>query len=256
MSSIPQFAAEEPISAAELNPVLDIVYSQTKVQKTPLDTLKKNRIISAHQAGKWLESFRMLRTQCLQKMDANGWKTLAVTSTNNWTGNSLTAANLAVSISMELNRTALLVDANLQNPGQHALFGLNPQHGLSDYLMHNHLPLSELLINPGMERLVILPAGKPALNSTEMLHAPKMLGLVRELKNRYESRIVIFDLPPLLQQDDALSFAPFVDALLLVVDEGQTKLEELKQAAQLLKGVNILGTVFNKSTDHKINYQA
>ena len=58
----------------------------------------------------------MLRTRCLQAMDANNWTTLAITSPGNDAGNSLTAANLAISIAMELDRSVLLVDANLQNP--------------------------------------------------------------------------------------------------------------------------------------------
>ena len=253
MNSIQNFEANQQQPAIADQSVLNIDYTRTRVQPVSNSVLKSHRIISPLQAGKWLESYRMLRTRCLQSMDAMGWKTLAITSTSQKTGNSLTAANLAISIAMELNRTALLVDANFQNPGIHQLFGLQVQQGLSDYLLHD-IELSSVLVNPGIDRLVILPAGKSMLNSTEMLHAPKMLNLVTELKNRYPSRIIIFDLPPILAQDDALGFVPHVDAVLLVVDEGQTRTEDLKKAAALLKGVNLLGSVFNKSTDHKISY--
>ena len=94
------------------------------------------------------------------------------------------------------------------------------------------------------------------LNSTEMLRSPKMVDLVHELKNRYPSRIIIFDMPPLLAQADALSFSPYVDSVLLVIEEGQTKKDELKQAAGLLKDVNLLGSVLNKVTDKKIKYSS
>jgi Mrp family chromosome partitioning ATPase len=111
------------------------------------------------------------------------------------------------------------------------------------------------LINPDIDRLVILPAGKEMINSTEMLRSPKMIRLVTELKNRYPSRIVIFDLPPLLSQADTLGFSPYVDCVLLVVDEGHTKTDELKRAATLLKNTNVLGTVLNKASNNKIKYQ-
>jgi capsular exopolysaccharide synthesis family protein len=186
-------------------------------------------------------------------MEAMGWQTLAITSTSDKTGNSLTAANLAISIAMELNRTALLVDANFQNPAINKLFGFKADIGLSDYLLQD-TELSTMLFNPGIDRLVILPAGKPMVNSTEMLHSPKMLKLVNELKSRYPTRIIIFDMPPILSQDDALGFSPYVDCVLLVVDEGQTKTEDLKKASVLLKDIQLLGTVFNKSTDKKIRY--
>jgi Mrp family chromosome partitioning ATPase len=101
---------------------------------------------------------------------------------------------------------------------------------------------------------VVLPAGKPMFNSTEMLRSPKMVRLVNELKSRYPSRIIIFDMPPILSQDDTLGFSPYVDCVLLVVEEGKTKSDELKHAASLLKDINVLGTVFNKSTDHKIPF--
>jgi capsular exopolysaccharide synthesis family protein len=247
-------ANHPPKTADSSKDVINITYSQTRVATVNDNTLKAHRIISAHQPGKWLESYRMLRTRCLQTMDPLGWNTMAITSTSRNTGNSLTAANLAISIAMELNRTALLVDINFQNPSIHTLFGLHVEHGLSDYLLHD-MELSSILVNPGIERLVILPAGKQAvLNSTELLHAPKMQRLVSELKSRYPKRVIIFDLPPILDQDDALGFSPHVDCLLLVIDEGETNINDLKRAAMLLKDQQVLGTVFNKSTDHKIPF--
>jgi Mrp family chromosome partitioning ATPase len=135
------------------------------------------------------------------------------------------------------------------------LFGIEAKTGLGDYLL-NDVPLNEMLINPDLDRLVILPAGKEMLNSTEMLRSPKMIRLVNELKTRYPSRIIIFDLPPLLIQADTLGFSPYVDCVLLVVDEGHTKTEELKHAATLLKDINVLGTVLNKASDNKIKYKA
>lgn len=232
---------------------INIAYSQTRVHTPDKRLLKENRIISAFQPGKWLESYRMLRTRCLQSMDAMEWKTLAITSTSSRSGNSLTAANLAISIAMELDRTALLVDANFQNPAISPLFGIKTETGLSDYLLHD-TEISTMLINPGIDRLVILPTGKPMLNSTEMLRSPKMVRLVSELRSRYPSRIIIFDMPPILSHDDALGFSPYVDCVLLVVEEGHTKTDELKHAAELLKEINVLGTVFNKATNNKIRF--
>jgi protein-tyrosine kinase len=233
----------------------DFSYSQTHIQITKGKHLQENRLISGFKPGEWVESYKMLRTRCLQAMDVMNWNTLAITSPGNDSGNSLTAANLAISIAMELNRTALLVDANFHNPSICKLFGIEAETGLGDYLL-NDTPLNELLINPDLERLVILPAGKEMLNSAEMLASPKMIRLVNELKSRYQSRIIIFDLPPLLGQADTLGFSPYVDCVLLVVDEGHTKTEELKHASSLLKEINVLGTVLNKASDNKIKYMA
>ena len=82
--------------------------------------------------------------------------------------------------------------------------------------------------------------------SSETLSAPKMVSLVEELKTRYPGRFVLFNLPPFLTTDDVLAFSPYVDAVLLVVEEGKTTSDELVQAKSLLQTVNIIGTVLNK----------
>jgi capsular exopolysaccharide synthesis family protein len=247
--------SDSPILPSSAWPIAGkpFTYTQTQIQAVRDAHLQANRIIAGFKSGKWVESYKMLRTRCLQAMDANHWNTLAITSPSGNSGNSLTAANLAVSIALELNRSALLVDSNLQHPSLCKLFGIQGETGLGDYLL-NDIPLNEVLINPGIDRLVVLPAGKVGLNSSELLRSPKMLQLVSELKLRYPSRIVIFDLPPLLSQADALGFLPFIDCVLLVLDEGHTKTEELKQAASLLQEMNVLGTVLNKASDCKIKY--
>ena len=103
------------------------------------------------------------------------------------------------------------------------------------------------MVYPGLGRLILLPGGRGTDQSAEVLTSPRMSALGKELKHRYASRIVIFDLPPVLGQADVLAFTPQLDALLLVVEDGKTTEPELQQAMQILKGsVPILGTVLNK----------
>ena len=81
-----------------------------------------------------------------------------------------------------------------------------------------------------------------------------MMDLVDDLKQRYASRIVIFDLPPLLSTADTLAFAPYVDCVLLVVEDGRTTKEELLAATELLANANLLGTVLNRSHEQQPVY--
>ena len=81
-----------------------------------------------------------------------------------------------------------------------------------------------------------------------------MLRLVEEVKARYPSRIIIFDLPPVLSADDALGFAPYVDAALLVLKEGKTKQNEVVRALEFLSSTNIIGTVLNGSEEDQATY--
>jgi capsular exopolysaccharide synthesis family protein len=230
-----------------------ITYTQTKKISVPKNIYEKKRIIAGYDDPTVIASYKLLRTQVLRRMKDNSWNTLAVTSTSAGEGKTLTSINLAISIAREVNHTVLLVDLDLRRPSVAPCFDYQPEFGISDYLEHN-VPLSEILVNPELERLVVLPGREAVLHSSETLSSPKMVNLVEEIKTRYPSRIIIFDMPPMLIADDVLAFSPYVDAFLLVVEEGKTKRDDLTRSVELLSNYNILGTVLNKSTETMHNY--
>jgi capsular exopolysaccharide synthesis family protein len=225
----------------------DIVYSQTRTVLPNFSELRERRVVALQKHDPMADVFRMLRTRVLKQMRQNGWTSLAVTAPNKGAGKSMIATNLAISIAMEVNQTVLLVDFDLRNPRTAWYFDLQVEHGLLDYVQHD-LPLSEILINPGIERLVILP-GTNGLSggSSEIISSPKMRRLIEDIKNRYESRIVIFDMPPILMVDDVLAAMDYYDAALLVVEDGENKPEEVTKSLKLLMQTNLVGIVLNKS---------
>jgi protein-tyrosine kinase len=225
----------------------DITYAQTRSIDLDDGVLRENRIITGLEPSTFTEAYNILRTQILQRFKENRWNVLAVTSPGSGEGKTLTAINLAISIAREVDYSVLLVDANLRHPWMLEHLGLSQRQGLSDYLT-GEVPLSELLIQSDRIRhLVLLPAGQALANSAEMLNSPKMAELVKEMKSRYHSRVIIFDLPPVLTSADALAFTPYVDAALLVIEEGQTKKQDVERAVELLSNTNIVGTVLNKA---------
>jgi capsular exopolysaccharide synthesis family protein len=203
--------------------------------------------MAAYDKGPFSDAYKILRTQVMHRLRENNWNVLGVTSPGHGEGKTLTAVNLAASLAMETSQTVLLVDANLRSPSIHEVFGLDDCPGLADYLLDDQ-PVEDLLVHPGIGRFVLLPGGRAISNSAEILTSPKMLALVEEFKHRYPARIIIFDLPPLLHTADVLAFSPYTDALLLVVEEGKTTIEELQRALSLLKNSRpVLGTVLNKA---------
>jgi len=240
----------EPAAAVTETPVEQVTYSQTRHIEISAPELRSKRVVTGFDPCAFTDAYKMLRTQVLQRLNENNWNVLAVTSPGTGEGKTLTALNLAVSLAMELDYTVLLVDANLRHPSLHEHLGLPGSPGLSDYLAKD-TPLTELFVHPsGIDHLTVLPGGHAMLNSAEMLNSPKMSRLVDELKTRYTSRIVIFDLPPVLNAADAMAFAPYVDATLLVVEEGKTQCKDVERAVELLSGTNIMGTVLNKAGSH------
>lgn len=241
-------SSSEVLSSSGANVPASIVYTHTRTIDVAEAVLHEKRIISGYERNSYTDAYKMLRTQTLQRLKDNNWNSIAITSPGINEGKTLTAINLAISLAMEINYTVLLVDADLRHPSVHKYFGCESELGLSDYLTAGK-PLSELLIHPkALRGVVILPGGKPLANSAEMLNSPQMARLVEELKARYPSRIILFDLPPLLGTADTLAFSPHVDAVLLVIEDGKTQAEDANRAIELLQGTNIIGTVLNKSS--------
>ena len=246
---------QDQVSApAATNRLISAVeYTSTKIVQPNRGSLQKNKIILADQQDYFSDVYRMLRTKVLQSMRQNNWNMLGVTSANPNEGKTLTTINLALSLAKELNQTVLLVDFDLRRPSVHQYFGLDNKIGLSDYIA-GQAEIEEMFINPGIERLVVLPGREPIHNSSEVLSSPQFTALIKEMKTRYADRIVLFDLPPLLLTDDALTMAPFIDAFLLVVEDGVTDEDDLRKAQKMLAGADIIGSVLNKAEDLPKNY--
>lgn len=219
-------------------------YTMTTTVAVDAEAMREHRVIFADAADPIADAYSVLRTHVLQRMRTNGWRTLAVTSPGPGQGKTLTAINLAISLAREVNQTVLLVDLDLKRPSVASYFFDNPTLGISDYLIHD-AELPDLLINPGIERLVILPGHESFARSSEMLSSPRVIQLVEELKGRYEDRLIIFDMPSLFGSDDVIAFLPYLDAAMLVVEDGKVSKDDLLRAQQLLDKKNI-GIVLNK----------
>jgi protein-tyrosine kinase len=193
-------------------------------------------------------AYNHLRTQIVKRLQVNDWKTVALTSPSREAGTTLTAINLAISIARNVGYSVLLVELNLVNPSFREILGFEQRQGIVDHLLRD-VPIAELLLNSGIERLDVLPAGSSVTNSSELLSSPKMHLLVEELKYRNEYRVILFDLPSVMAIDDAMAFSPSVDCVLLVVEEGGTRVSDVRRAIDYLKPARILGIVLNRS-DH------
>jgi protein-tyrosine kinase len=235
-------ATSSKLDRCDINPT----YECTEVVSVDPAFLRKKKVISLCHENGVADQIKILRTQVLKGMKGFGGNSLLVTSANQGEGKTLTAINLALSICQELDRTVLLVDADLRAPSIHRYFGFDGHAGLSDHLKVR-ANIADLLLNPGIPRLTILPAGKPLRNSSELLGAPRMESLVKEMKDRYPERFIIFDSSSLLTSADPLVFSKFVDGVLLVVEAEKTSKSDLERALQLLKDKPIVGTVLNKA---------
>lgn len=242
----PRIIAPAPRRRAKALPPDDIQYTETRRVELHDAVLEKNRVIAGRHEDQRVEAYRQLRTRVLQTFERNGWNTLAITSPQENAGKTLTSVNLAFSLAEEVNQTVLLVDLDLRKPNVHTTLGVELEWGLID-VVEGRTKLEQTLFNPCKPRLVVLP-GKPlGRHSSEILTSPKMKNLLHDITTRYESRLVIFDLPPLLRNDDALKFIPLADATLMVVEEGVNTPDEVERCIHLMENANFIGTILNKA---------
>jgi Mrp family chromosome partitioning ATPase len=247
----------QPIAAergAGPGPPGAIVYTRTRVFELSAAVLEQNRIMSPASKEPAAVAFGMLRTQVLQRMDANGWRSLAVFSPGADDGKTTTAINLAISLASDRLHTVLLVDFDFRRPTLAARLGLAPEFGSNDVLC-GQVPLEDCLYHPeGFDRLVLLPARGPIAHSSELLAGPRSREIVAELRARYPERIIVYDLPPVLAADDALSFAPLVESGLVVAAEGRTRRNDLARTIELLHKTPLVGTVLNRAAAGQTSY--
>jgi protein-tyrosine kinase len=231
----------------------NVSYRYTRVEKLEGEHLKKNHIVAFNKNDPKSISFDLLRTHILQKMEENGWKTLAITSPTPESGKTMIGINLAMSIAHQTNKSAILVDFDLRRPKMGNYLGISMEKSLNDFL-DGSAELQDVLVNPGIPRLVLLPTRNPVRKSSETLSSKKVENLIKELRERYESRVVIFDLPPMLVADDVIVLLPNIDCVLMVVANGMSTKQEIEDSLRHIPPNKLIGTVLNKADAEPIPY--
>lgn len=235
------------------NELGNIAYQNTTVVKLDSRHLEKNRIVAHIKNNAITGVFDSLRTQVLQKMEENNWRTLAIVSPTPGSGKTLTAINLAISIAQQPHKTAVLVDFDLRRPRIANYLGIHTEKSLNDFL-GGKAEIHEVMVNPSIPRLVILPTQKPVSRSAETLSSGVVANLIKELKERYKSRVVIFDLPPMLNSDDAMVILPQIDCILMVVASGMSTETEIEETLHHLPKENMLGVMLNRADIQEKSY--
>lgn len=191
--------------------------------------------------------------------------TLGITSPKHGEGKTLVACNLAVSLAMGSQKKTILVDLNVVSPRLHKIFGVPQSPGLTDAFSNGSIHISRTAI----EHLSVLTSGK-FISHQEALQQPDAfsdlaaahtvvtpsLGLeqlpafrdvVYSLEQEFE--FVIVDMPAIHSEGVPALFTNQLNGLLVVVDSGKTKREEIDAMFHHINERQVLGFVFNRFSD-------
>jgi protein-tyrosine kinase len=239
-------AAEGPSQRSAESPFREV--------RLRVDHLEANRIVAHGTSSPNGRYYDMLRTQVLQEMDKKNWQFLAVTSPTAGCGKTVTSCNLALSIARLPQRSVLLVDLDLRRPTVGKYLGIGNDGGVLSVL-EGRAALSSAVLqaNIGPNSILVLP-GSVSSNSSEWMASQTMGAMLQTIKRDFRSRIVIFDLPPMLLGDDVISILPRIDATLLVAGVGSTSVSDIKECQKHLKRSPVVRVVVNKATESVGSY--
>jgi capsular exopolysaccharide synthesis family protein len=189
-----------------------------------------------------IEQYRRLAAALHEAQSQHAIKTVMVSSAVPGEGKTLTATNLALTLSHSYRRRVMLIDADLRRPGVHHVFQVPNEMGLSEGLRDEADPLPVIEVS---ERLTVLPAGRPDSNPMAGLVSDRMRAILQEAAKRFDW--VILDSPPVGLMADAKLMSTLVDGVLFVIAAGSTDYQLAQAAINEVGRERIIGTVLNRA---------
>lgn len=215
---------------------------------------REGQLVSTHSRSALSEEFRQIKRPLLKHTRSpeavrNRLALIMVTSALPGEGKTFSAINLAMSIANEIDKSVLLVDADVVRPDLMRRLGVEADVGLLDLLTDAGLALDDVVLETNVPKLSLLPAGKRQTHSTELLASEAMEKLLLSLAQDCPGRIVVFDAPPLLVTTEARVLATRVGQVVLVVQAGGTARRDVELAFAAVEQCPNVSAILNKARE-------
>jgi Mrp family chromosome partitioning ATPase len=216
------------------------------------DRLREHHVVTPA-GGSESAPFDGMRTRALQQMRANDWHKLAITSPGPDCGKSTVSLNLAFSLARKADLRVILLELDLRRPSLARTLGLRPDASLAEVLK-GKAPFEAAARRYG-DNLAIAVNLAPVRNPAELLSGPAVAGVLQAVAERYAPDVILFDMPPLLVNDDTIAFLPQVDCALLVAAAEITSVKEIDRCERdIAAQTNVMGIVLNKCRYMEADY--
>ncbi len=173
-----------------------------------------------------IEAYRLLSTHLQASSQKVSLRKIIITSPLEKEAKAMVSRNLS-EIMSEQRRTVFLIECDLRNPVFNEKFGLNGHAGLSSYLVEL-VTLDQIIQPTDSPSLFVINSGPTPANPTALLDSPAMDELLRWVD--LEAQMTLLDTPPILGLADVSILAPKVDGVILVVRQGHTTKEAVREA--------------------------
>ncbi len=177
-------------------------------------------------------------------------KRLAVVSALRSEGVSFVARGLAITMAHDFAAAVCLVELNWW-ASDHSFLNDNPaienanSGGLAAVLAEE-AELDDVLLETGYENLWIAPSGEMAKQDRPvMARSQKLKELINELSSRFDH--LILDVPAVLYSSDAVPLASLGTACCVVIRQGVTPVNDVRQALDEIDHLPMVGVVLNNA---------
>lgn len=208
--------------------------------------LERNHIVGFNSRNLTSRPFSLLRSQLIKRMRTNGYKIVGITSPAPGAGKSFLSANIAASLSRLPSLKTLAFDLDVRRASLAANFGLTGKGGLEDFLAGGTDDLAKVGCSVAGTNLSLFPCFPNDLETVDLLASDRFAAFVKALKKLPDDTIVIFDMPPVFANDDAMVVATMIDAYLMVVEQGRTSARQITDSMRLLEPAKCIGSVLNR----------
>lgn len=206
--------------------------------------LRRNHVVTFDDVDPAANHFDILRTKILRAMRRNGWVSLGITSPTAGCGKTTMTVNIAFSLAQQPEVRTVLVDLDLRRPAIARMIGQKEPGSLAQ-LLQGQRTIQESFVRYG-DNLAIGTNAQGIGNSSELLMQATTAESIAALKRAFLPSVILYDLPPLLQTDDAMAFLPHLDCVLLVAGAEKSRLDEVDKCEKdIAEQTNVLGVALN-----------
>jgi protein-tyrosine kinase len=242
LNAFPAALVEGDVVAVAERPGHPVAIHESALMPSPMDFAAERLITHRNAENVVIEQYRRLAGILHQAQVERGVKVVMLASAQAAEGKTLTAVNLALTLSESYKRRVLLIDADLRRPSVGKVFGLPPASGLSECLKSSEL--QALRITNVTDSLGLLLAGRADHDPMSGLTSGRMHEVIEQAAASFDW--VIIDTPPVGLLTDAHLLSAMVDAAVLVIDAGTTQHAVVQRAIDSIGREKIVGVVLNR----------